>query len=111
MPQWASWALKSLSGKFYKYTPSVQNQSGSEHKEVNPVCEPTPTTKTSELKSNDTPSTKAVSNVWGELENGSFSETEDWKDASDVLTASTAGINAGWDNNEGKVSIALVILN
>ncbi|VDO59277.1 unnamed protein product, partial [Onchocerca flexuosa] len=102
IPQWASWALKSLSGKFYKFSPSVQNQAESAHKQGSSVCESTSTTKSSsELKS----STKLPDDGWGELDSSSIENEEKWEDANEALTTDTTNTSKGWDNEYGEVKI------
>uniref|UniRef100_F1KV58 Kinase-like protein n=1 Tax=Ascaris suum TaxID=6253 RepID=F1KV58_ASCSU len=70
VPQWASWALKSLSGKFYKGTPPLQSGGGGmqQQKELpssrestpKPPEEPTFTQKAASEKS-------TISDGWGDL--------------------------------------------
>ncbi|VIO90035.1 105-kDa kinase-like protein, putative [Brugia malayi] len=107
VPQWASWALKSLSGKFY--SSSMQNQSGSAPKQEAPICESKSNTKTSsELKSYDTaPEKFANDDGWGELEDNLAAENEDeWEDANDVLIINATNINERYDNEQREVIAA-----
>ncbi|EJD76151.1 SCY1 protein kinase [Loa loa] len=106
VPQWASWALKSLSGKFYKYSPSVQNLSGPTCKKETSVCEPTSITSTYELKSYDKSATKLANDGWSELEDSLSVENEEWEDANDALTTGTTSTNEGWDNEQEGVATA-----
>ncbi|CAG9537129.1 unnamed protein product [Cercopithifilaria johnstoni] len=111
IPQWASWALKSLSDKFYKYSPSVKNQVEPTHKQETSICEPASTTRASELTVCSMPSMKLASDGWSETDDRFCVETEEeWEDANDALTTSTTSTNEGWDNEQKEV-FSLAVLN
>ncbi|MCP9259363.1 N-terminal kinase-like protein [Dirofilaria immitis] len=107
VPQWASWALKSLSGKFYKYSPSVQDQTDSTYKQKTSVCELASTTKaSSELKSCKTSAVKLSNDGWGELDDSLSAENDEkWEDANDALTTNTTSTNNEWDDEYGETKI------
>ncbi|KAL4002003.1 hypothetical protein ACH3XW_1685 [Acanthocheilonema viteae] len=107
VPQWASWALKSLSGKFYKYSPSIQNQVELMHKQETSISEPVSSTRAAELRLYGTSSIKLASDGWSETDDRFCVETEEeWEDDSDSLTTSTTSTNGGWDDEQKKVKTA-----
>lgn len=104
VPQWASWALKSLSGKFYKGTPPTQNPATLGNKEGPQSHESTPSTGTSESKSPEATPIKHTDDGWGDLEEDLSAESEEkWEDANDA-TANYVKKGDGWDDELDGVS-------
>ncbi|VDK89675.1 unnamed protein product [Litomosoides sigmodontis] len=88
VPQWASWALKSLSSKLSKYTPSLQSQTESMHKQEESVCEQESSTGSSELKLQSIPSIKFASDGWSETDERFCVQTEE-EDSDEVFKGSS----------------------
>uniref|UniRef100_A0A915PQJ7 Protein kinase domain-containing protein n=1 Tax=Setaria digitata TaxID=48799 RepID=A0A915PQJ7_9BILA len=108
VPQWASWALKSLSGKFYKSSSSGQNIAGSTQKQGAAVCDPTPNVNTSSTaKSRKPPQIRLISDGWGELDdNLPIENEEEWEDVNDAPTANARNTDGTQINEQQEVTAA-----
>lgn len=103
VPQWASWALKSLSGKFYKGTPPAENR---------PATSPEASEGTATAAARSTPSPVPSPNQkpveqtpdadgWGDLDDvGGIGSIDEWADAMDApvpLKTDDDDWSSGWE--------------
>ncbi|CAJ0600613.1 unnamed protein product [Cylicocyclus nassatus] len=105
VPQWASWALKSLSGKFYKGTPppevrpAASNADHSEHANATaPAVADGATASQSKEPSHPTPTSDF--DGWGDLSELESGSADEWADALEPSAASKPvedDWNIGWE--------------
>ncbi|VDN07426.1 unnamed protein product [Thelazia callipaeda] len=97
VPQWANWAIKALSSKFYKS--SAQNPLSPTNKED--ACRQKSvdsTSKSSALKLHEVSPETFLNDDCGELEDNSSVEDK-WEDADDTIAAHSEKTTDGWDDN------------